>query len=190
MIMSKLGIGEANITIKDLILKWSSKQMIRLGKFIVLIVATVLLAFPVPSWAAKNPAHLFFSHSLLQGRDFSNQSLPAAEFANSNMELAKFDHSDLEGAIFSKGILTKASLKQANLTYAMLDQADFTEADLSDAVLVEALFLGSTFRNVKIIGADFSDAILDREQIRQLCEIASGVNSTTGVETRFSLGCR
>jgi len=183
-------MGEVNITIKDLILKWSSKQMIRLGQFIILMVAVVLFAFPIPSWAGKNPAHLFFSHSLLQGRDFSNQSLPAAEFANSNMELAKFDDSDLEGAIFSKGILTKASFKQANLTYAMLDQADFTDADLTDAVLVEALFLGSTFRRTTIAGADFSDAILDREQMRQLCEIASGVNSTTGVATRYSLGCR
>ncbi|MDB9355886.1 pentapeptide repeat-containing protein, partial [Nodularia spumigena CS-587/03] len=32
--------------------------------------------------------------------------------------------------------------------------------------------------------------ILDGVQIKELCSKASGVNSKTGVETRYSLGCR
>jgi uncharacterized protein YjbI with pentapeptide repeats len=52
------------------------------------------------------------------------------------------------------------------------------------------MLLKSNFRNANVTGADFSDAMLDREQITQLCRSASGVNSVTGVDTRESLGCR
>jgi len=57
----------------------------------------------------------------------------------------------------------------------MVDQVNLTGADLSDAVLTEALLLRTVFADVDI-GADFSDAILDRAQIKELCQRASGVN--------------
>jgi hypothetical protein len=41
-----------------------------------------------------------------------------------------------------------------------------------------------------VTGADFSGAILDRYQISQLCQTASGTNPITGIATRDSLGCR
>jgi uncharacterized protein YjbI with pentapeptide repeats len=50
--------------------------------------------------------------------------------------------------------------------------------------------LRATFDETAIAGADFSGAILDGAQARQLCQTAAGVNSTTGVATRDSLGCR
>jgi uncharacterized protein YjbI with pentapeptide repeats len=72
----------------------------------------------------------------------------------------------------------------------MVDQVKFTGADLSDAIFKEALLLRSIFTDVNIDSADFTDAILDKAQIKELCKQASGVNSKTGVETLYSLGCR
>jgi len=61
--------------------------------------------------------------------------------------------------------LTLAKLHSANLTNALADQ-------------------------VKVAGADLSDAILDRTQMGELCQRAGGVNSQTGISTGESLGCR
>ena len=51
------------------------------------------------------------------------------------------------------------------------------------------MMLRTVFRNVDVTGADFSGAIIDRVEIKKLCEIASGVNSKTGIATRASLEC-
>ena len=52
------------------------------------------------------------------------------------------------------------------------------------------MMLRTEFRNVKIEGADFSGAILNAFQVKQLCAFASGTNSKTGIDTRESLNCR
>jgi uncharacterized protein YjbI with pentapeptide repeats len=72
----------------------------------------------------------------------------------------------------------------------MIDQVKFTKADLSDAILAETILLRSTFEGADITGADFSDAIMDGAQVKELCTKASGINSQTGISTRDSLGCR
>ena len=61
---------------------------------------------------------------------------------------------------------------------------------MSYTAFVEALLLRATFVDTNIAGADFTDAILDGVQIKELCKTASGINSKTGVETRYSLGCK
>jgi uncharacterized protein YjbI with pentapeptide repeats len=66
----------------------------------------------------------------------------------------------------------------------------FKNSDLSDAVFTEAMMLRSTFDQVDVTGADFTNAILDMMQVKKICINASGVNSKTGVDTRASLGCK
>ena len=130
-----------------------------------------------------------YSNAELSGRDFAGETLRAAEFSNANLELTDFSNADLRGSIFSASVATKANLHGADLSYGMADQVDFTGADLSDAVLVETIMLRSTFKDAAIAGADFTDAILDGDQINKLCAKASGVNSQTGITTRDSLRC-
>jgi uncharacterized protein YjbI with pentapeptide repeats len=92
--------------------------------------------------------------------------------------------------VISASILNHTNFHGANITQGLLDQVRFVNADLSDAVFVEAMMLRSTFKDVNIAGADFSDAILGKLQQKELCKIADGVNSKTGVATRDSLGCK
>jgi uncharacterized protein YjbI with pentapeptide repeats len=158
---------------------------------LILVIDAFFCTFFVTSPALADWTHpLSFSNAQLARQDFSGQSLQAAEFSNANMELADFTGADLRGAVMSASTMTKANLHGANLANALADQVDFTGADLSDAVFQEALLLRAIFTDVKINGADFTDAILDAVQIRGLCTTASGVNSQTGIETRYSLGCK
>ncbi|HLO48067.1 MAG TPA: pentapeptide repeat-containing protein [Kamptonema sp.] len=148
------------------------------------------LALPAQAQSKYYPPPLSYSNAELTHRDFSGQNLRTAEFSNANMELSNFSNADLRGAIMSASVMVKANLHGADLTNAMADQVRFTNADLSDAVLVEAILLRSIFDGVDITGADFTDAILDGFQVKELCKTAVGVNSKTGIATRDSLGCK
>jgi uncharacterized protein YjbI with pentapeptide repeats len=56
-------------------------------------------------------------------------------------------------------------------------------------VLIGVIASGSSFSKALIEGADFTDALLDRDDQRRLCRDADGINPTTGVSTFDSLGC-
>jgi uncharacterized protein YjbI with pentapeptide repeats len=70
-----------------------------------------------------------------------------------------------------------------------MDRADFSKTDLRDALLIGVIASGSSFAGADIEGADFTNALLDREDQRRLCQDADGVNSSSGVSTRDSLEC-
>lgn len=156
------------------------------------LLALTIFILPRPALAQSKyyAPPLSFSNAELTRRDFSGQMLRAAEFSNANMDLTNFSNADLRGAIMSASVMTEANLHGANLTNAMIDQVKFTKADLSDAILAETILLRSTFEGADITGADFSDAIMDGAQVKELCTKASGINSQTGISTRDSLGCR
>ncbi|MEO6861445.1 MAG: pentapeptide repeat-containing protein [Microcoleus sp.] len=164
----------------------------KLRQLAAFILALTIFILPRAAQAQSKyyPPPLSFSNAELTKRDFSGQMLRAAEFSNANMDLTNFSNADLRGAIMSASVMTQANLHGANLTNAMIDQIKFTKADLSDAILVETILLRSTFDGVDITGTDFTDAIMDGAQVKELCSKASGINSQTGISTRDSLGCR
>lgn len=56
-------------------------------------------------------------------------------------------------------------------------------------MLTRVVLTLSDLNGANVTNADFSDALLDRQQQEGLCKTASGTNPTTGVNTRKSLGC-
>ena len=157
------------------------------------IAAMLVLLAPQPVRAQANQYYdppSSYSNAELAGRDFSGKMLQMTEFSNTNLRRSKFRDADLRGAVMSASSLREADLTGANLAYALAERVDFGGANLSNTVWTEALLLFSTFEDVEIAGADFTDALLDGAQLAELCQVARGVNPQTGVATRVSLGCR
>ena len=121
--------------------------------------------------------------------DFSNQDLANTSFAGAAGRRANFDGADLHGAILTQGAFPEASFRNADLSGVLMDKVDFTGADLSNALLTNVIAAGSRFTDAIVTNADFSDALIDREDQRHLCGEAEGTNPITGVDTRVSLGC-
>ncbi len=89
----------------------------------------------------------------------------------------------LQGAEYIKADLTKVDLSASDLTGAV-----FNDADLRNAVLENGLlFMQSSFTDARISGAGFTDAVVDRSQLPQLCHQADGHNSITDRDTRAGL---
>jgi uncharacterized protein YjbI with pentapeptide repeats len=126
----------------------------------------------------------------LAGRDLSGALLELREFPSADLTNTNFSHAKLGGAVFSNGTLKGTNFEGADLTQVLMDQIRLLQTNLRDTVLTDAILLRTEFRDVDITGADFSGALLSGAEMKQLCKIATGTNSQTGVDTRESLGCR
>ncbi|MEA5605060.1 pentapeptide repeat-containing protein [Nostoc sp. UHCC 0252] len=155
------------------------------------VLAMVLFLFPLSAEAASSSSITrSVGNDELKGKDYSGQSLIGTEFTNLKLENANFSNADLRGTVFNGTLLERVNLHGVNFSEGIAYLSRFKDADLSDAVLIDAMMLRSTFDDVNVTGADFTNAILDGTQVKKLCVQASGVNSKTGVNTRESLGCK
>ncbi|PZU97068.1 MAG: hypothetical protein DCE90_07990 [Pseudanabaena sp.] len=161
------------------------------------LLAIVLFLIPLASLTQLTPiaeaaSSTSVTKSILNeadGEDFSGKSLIRAEFNNTTFKNINFTNADLRGALFNGVLLDGANLHGVNFSSGIAYVSRFKDVDLTDAILTDSNMLRSTFDNVNVTGADFTDALLSTQDIKKLCVNASGTNSKTGVDTRESLGC-
>lgn len=127
---------------------------------------------------------------VLDKADFSKQDLTGVSFQQSIVRNAKFVETKLQGASFFDANLEGTDFTGANMNQANIELARFQGAILTNAVMTEMYMNGTTrMEPADIVGADFTDTPMRKDQQAFLCKIASGTNPTTQVATRESLMC-
>lgn len=158
---------------------------------IVLIIAIAImwvLLSATPAIAQENAVN--YTYSEIRGEDFSHKNLVGGVFAAADARGASFEGSDVSNSILTKGIFINTNLRDSNFTSSLMDRVSFEGSDLTNAIFQDAVATSTIFSDATITGADFTGAILDRYQIYLMCQKADGTNPVTGVDTRYSLGCR
>ena len=130
-----------------------------------------------------------YGEAEIPGKDFSKQDLRRSNFTAADCRDCNFKDAKLAGAYFIKSVVARANFENADLSDTLMDRAVIVDANLRNAVLQRAVFTRSDFSRSDIYGADFTNALVDKTQQMQMCKIADGVNTVTGVSTRKSLNC-
>ena len=148
-----------------------------------------LLLF-VASWGlVSNVLAEDYNQTFLADADFSHRDLTDSSFRKATLRKADLSYANAIGVSFFGANLERANLEGADLRYADFSMARLSGANLSDANLTGVFAFRAKFNSAIVEGADFTDAEMREDTRLQLCEIAAGVNPTTGNATRDTLFC-
>ena len=115
----------------------------------------------------------------------------ALAFVINSFEFFKSHRKNLIISLANSGkkIAVITNLEGVDLSDTLSDRDNFQRTNLNNAVLTNMIASGSSFAGAQIEGADFSYAVLDSDDQKNLCKIAEGINPTTGISTKDSLEC-
>lgn len=147
----------------------------------ILLCLTLMIASPVLADV--------YVKAFLAGSDFSGRSLQGYQFNESDLRNTSFVNADAKGVSFFAANMKESNLTGADLSYSTLDNARLDKANLTNAIIQGAFAYGTSFNNVIIDGADFTDVDLRTATRQKLCQSAKGQNPVTQKLTRETLEC-
>lgn len=155
---------------------------------------TLLACLSVVLWmllcVSLLPAHAEdYTKRDLQGRSFAGEDVTQSTFLKANLRDSDLSQVKAVGVNLFGANLSRANLQGADLRGATLDMSNLRGADLRGANLESSMMWLAQVEQAQIEGADFTDALIRRDTQAQLCEMASGINPTTGRSTRETLEC-
>ena len=141
-----------------------------LGIFLGIIICLVMVS-PAQASLGTGEEVPNYVRSDITGFDFHDQDLSKSSIAGAVAREANFSGVDLHGTVLTLSDLKGANLQGVNLTDTLSDRVNFQKTDLRDAVLTNMIAAGSSFAGARIEGADFTYAVLDSDDQKNLCKI-------------------
>lgn len=153
------------------------------------LILCFVMALPVHAGLAQGEEVPNYVRADITGIDLHGEDLSKSSIAGAVVRDANLSDVDLHGTVLTLSDLKGSNLQGIDLSDTLSDRVNFQRTDLSNAVLTNMIASGSSFAGATIEGADFTYAVLDSDDQRNLCKVASGINPKTGISTKESLEC-